>query len=105
MATPSPNLFDLVRGFSGNRIVVELSNETAIEGNLTICDKPSILLLRDALVYSRQLKSTAPVKLENCYIRSTQIRFVHFVRFQEIFDHFKTSMKKIGNFAYSKPLF
>jgi small nuclear ribonucleoprotein (snRNP)-like protein len=101
MATPPPSLFDLVRGFSGNRIVIELLNEIAIEGTLAIFDKPSILLLKDAIVYNCRVNSAVLVKIEHCYIRSAQIRFVHFARFQEIFDHFKTSMKKIGNFVDS----
>lgn len=90
-------LFDLVDGFWNKPVVIELIDETAIEGHLIPSDKKSVVLVKDAVVYSRRIRGAIPVQIKECYIKRTRIRFIHFTRFGEIFHHLRTSMKAIGN--------
>lgn len=92
------NLFDLLKGHN-QEVVVELLDETAVEGTLAHRESQnsSILLLKNALIYNRRIKTAKSIRVDDCYIRCSRIRFIHFKRFIQIFDHFKSSMKRIGN--------
>lgn len=87
------DIFGLLNGFWIKRIVVELVDETAIEGLLVPSKESFLVHLKNAIVYG--LREASPVHITDCFIRGSRIRFIHLGNFGSVFSHLKLSMKKL----------
>ncbi|KAI6191431.1 hypothetical protein M3Y97_00227500 [Aphelenchoides bicaudatus] len=83
------DLFDLVNGYFVKRVVVELLDGNAVEGQLILTKERSTVHLKNAVFHGVQ--GVVSVHLNDCYIRSDRIRFIHFDKFGSLAAHLKAS--------------
>lgn len=94
MAKPV-TLGSLLKEFVGVKIVVELKDETVVEGTLYSCDNKSFNIeLENAVFYRRRSKNLVPLKLEYFFVKGFHIRFIHFNSYSEVLSGLKRSMRK-----------
>lgn len=94
---PKPvTLFRLLQYLTGENIVIELKDESAVEGRLLGCDTNSLNIeLGDATYYRRRLKNLQPLRAETFFVRGKHVRFVHFNDYAKVQNALKRSLKKL----------
>uniref|UniRef100_A0A915D5N5 Sm domain-containing protein n=1 Tax=Ditylenchus dipsaci TaxID=166011 RepID=A0A915D5N5_9BILA len=61
-----------------SRVVIELKDETAVEGILSNCDSKTLNIeLIDAVLYRRRTQSP-PLRSPSIFVKGRNIRFIHF---------------------------
>lgn len=73
----------------GEKVVIELKNESAVEGIIHSSDSSMNLKLEKAKLYQRRQKTDSgevaiPLKLDTFFIRGKHIRFVHFETYENV---------------------
>lgn len=79
----------------GVYIIIELKDESAVEGTLVNCDPKSLNSnLENVILYKRRQKNLKPLKFDNFFIKGNCIRFVHFKDETTVLNILKRSMSK-----------
>lgn len=80
---------------TGVRVIIELKDESAIEGRITYCDFKSLnTQLEEVVLYRRRQKNLKPVNLETFFVKGCFIRFIHFEDKSTVTNLLKRSMSK-----------
>lgn len=91
----------LLQKLIGQRIILELKDESAIEGKLCAVNPSSIdIELAEATLYVRRVKKAKPLKLNSFFAKGRYIRFVHFENYSTITrclkDNSRPGTKRLG---------
>uniref|UniRef100_A0A914I4A3 Uncharacterized protein n=1 Tax=Globodera rostochiensis TaxID=31243 RepID=A0A914I4A3_GLORO len=92
--------FDILRGFNfagsaGTSVVIELKDETAVEGVVDSADPKSLnTQLSNVVLYRRRQKGLRPLHLPNFFVKGKYIRFVHFENYATALHLLKQSLRK-----------
>ncbi|KAL7079704.1 hypothetical protein ACQ4LE_001325 [Meloidogyne hapla] len=79
----------------GSFVVIELKDETAIEGKIVFVEPKSLNIeLTDIVVYRRGIKKLKALSLQTLFIKGRYIRFVHFEGYQSVLNLLKKSLRK-----------
>lgn len=79
----------------GVRVIIELKDESAIEGRIINCDSKSLnTQLEDVVLYKRRQKNLKPLNLDHFFVKGSCIRFVHFKDEAIVTSILKRSMSK-----------
>ncbi|CAD5227412.1 unnamed protein product [Bursaphelenchus okinawaensis] len=68
-------LIDILAKVLGRRLVIELSNDTTVDGIL-LSTLPNCFRLGNSKVYTQSDRS--PVCCVNCFVEKKRVRFIHF---------------------------
>ncbi|KAK0425745.1 hypothetical protein QR680_009357 [Steinernema hermaphroditum] len=89
------SLVCFLQAISGQKVVIELKNEVAVEGVLAICDCFMNLLVKNATVYRRRIKGLKPVQVEEVGIHARHIRFVHPLKHVDVLPLIRRSVNEL----------
>lgn len=84
MRSKAVTLCSFLKNAGGEKIVVELKDESAVEGVLVGADDSMNLELENATLYRRRLQGVKPVKTSYIYLSATFVRFVHFENYLNV---------------------
>ncbi|KAI1724539.1 LSM domain-containing protein [Ditylenchus destructor] len=88
-------LGNFLKDSPGLHVVIELKDESAVEGTLSSCEAKSLNIeLVDTVLYRRRIKNLQPVKADSFFVKGRHIRFIHFDNYPVVLKQLKSCLRK-----------